>query len=171
METLPWELIGIIGDNLLPMWRCRLYMCNKLWYLKHYNGLSKWRKCITNTLNEIAKIKYKYCDYHTDHSYIQYSTRRYNGAYISYIYMYTYKEEFPPQKLKLVTTFNTGNREYTYNRCGSGCIKAPLTGPIGYICDVDEIMIYREFNEERKQCFDLFNRRYNKDTGFIIKNI
>ncbi len=31
METLPHELVAAIGDNLMPKWRCRLFMCCKLW--------------------------------------------------------------------------------------------------------------------------------------------
>jgi hypothetical protein len=36
MEGLPWELIGQIGDFLLPKWRCRLYICCREWYAKCY---------------------------------------------------------------------------------------------------------------------------------------
>jgi hypothetical protein len=62
METLPWELIGQIGANLLPKYRCRLYMCTKLWYTECYladKWLFLWHNlCKCNILNKITAIKY-----------------------------------------------------------------------------------------------------------------
>jgi hypothetical protein len=62
METLPWELIGQIGANLLPKWRCRLYICCRKWYhlLRQKMPLFDW--CMRmNVLNKEVKnnIDYK----------------------------------------------------------------------------------------------------------------
>jgi hypothetical protein len=60
METLPWELIGEIGRNLAPKWRCRLYLCRKLWYVECYSAdmwLFKWHATNYNVLSDIKSIK------------------------------------------------------------------------------------------------------------------
>jgi hypothetical protein len=61
METLPWELIGQIGANLLPKWRCRLYLCRKEWILGHFlaeRDLFRWHDINRGVLDEIDEIDY-----------------------------------------------------------------------------------------------------------------
>jgi hypothetical protein len=171
METLPWELIGIIGGYLLPRWRCRLYLCRREWYRKYYSGLLEWRRNINGVLNEIAKIKYKYFDYYSvSNSYIQYSTRKYGDNYISYIYAYTYKSDTPTQ-IKLVTTINIGNNNYMYDKSGNGCTKVPAAWPVRCTHGAKKIIGYVKINKKKKAQFDSFIRLYAKNTGFVIKNI
>jgi hypothetical protein len=66
METLPWELIAQIGANLLPKWRCRLYLCTKLWYSTCYSA-DKWlfdwcrkNKLIAPSILGICRTYYSY---------------------------------------------------------------------------------------------------------------
>jgi hypothetical protein len=64
MESLPWELIGQIGGFLAPKWRCRLYICNKLWHTKCYfahnnNALFLHMAKMCSTLKLIKSISYK----------------------------------------------------------------------------------------------------------------
>jgi hypothetical protein len=59
--NLPWELVGQIGANLLPKWRCRLYICNKLWYSTCYSAekwLFLWHMRNSHVLSKLKKIKY-----------------------------------------------------------------------------------------------------------------
>jgi hypothetical protein len=72
MESLPWELIGQIGANLLPKWRCRLYICCREWYYKCYSSddMLKWYIRMRNTISYINTIKYR-------------NVRAENGLYIS----------------------------------------------------------------------------------------
>jgi hypothetical protein len=61
MQHLPWELVGQIGANLLPKWRCRLYLCCKLWHSECYlaeRDLFRWHKSIHDTLCDILEINY-----------------------------------------------------------------------------------------------------------------
>jgi hypothetical protein len=79
METLPWELIGVIGANLLPMWRCRLYLCCKDWYI-HMSLADKelfiWHKMNTDNIANINCIDY---DIIVAHKKILISRRKYNN--------------------------------------------------------------------------------------------
>ncbi len=60
---LPHELIAAIGDHLAPKYRCRLFICCKVWHHECYSreyDFFKW--CSHNNDNslEINKIKYEY---------------------------------------------------------------------------------------------------------------
>jgi hypothetical protein len=65
MESLPYELVDMIGANLLPMWRCRLYLCCKVWYDTCYlmqRDLFSWHNCVAFTNKEIKEIRYNIYD-------------------------------------------------------------------------------------------------------------
>jgi hypothetical protein len=69
METLPWELIGQIGGFLAPKYRCRLYLCRKLWYVECYLATYDFFqvcKCMHYVLVDIRKIKYFIYSYYAD---------------------------------------------------------------------------------------------------------
>jgi hypothetical protein len=62
---LPHELITAVGGHLLPTWRCRLFMCCKLWHIECMNiqkDFMKWCANIRVTLNIINSIKYNIMD-------------------------------------------------------------------------------------------------------------
>ncbi len=59
MNNLPYELVAVIGDHLAPKWRCRLFICCKLWRDKCYDvALFTW--CSNNKKNiiDINRINY-----------------------------------------------------------------------------------------------------------------
>jgi hypothetical protein len=61
MESLPYELVDMIGTNLLPKYRCRLYLCHKVWYDTCYlmqQTLFNWHQKNKLITNDIAKISY-----------------------------------------------------------------------------------------------------------------
>ncbi len=61
METLPHELIAAFGDYLAPKYRCRLFMCCKLWYRECFwpqRWLFRWYAQIANINKSILTIKY-----------------------------------------------------------------------------------------------------------------
>ncbi len=64
MEILPHELIAAIGDRLVPKWRCRLFICVKLWYSECYMNTDNkylliWYGKISPSLAYINNIKHK----------------------------------------------------------------------------------------------------------------
>jgi hypothetical protein len=61
METLPYEIVAAIGDHLLPKYRCRLFMCCKLWQREctwPQRWLFQWYEEITRVNKLIKTIKY-----------------------------------------------------------------------------------------------------------------
>ncbi len=58
-QILPYELVAAIGDHLAPKWRCRLFMCCKLWLQKCYqDDLFKIYKNMYLNLMIIRNIHY-----------------------------------------------------------------------------------------------------------------
>jgi hypothetical protein len=69
METLPWELIGQIGDFLRPKWRCRLYICCRSWWqlLRQNAPLFDWCKRVDALNKEVVNnIDYRIIGLYTN---------------------------------------------------------------------------------------------------------
>jgi hypothetical protein len=61
MDALPWEIVSVIGANLLPKYRCRLYICTKLWYSECYwrhIDIFNWHKNSARVHKDISRIRY-----------------------------------------------------------------------------------------------------------------
>ncbi len=56
MNNLPWELVAAIGNFLAPKWRCRLFICCRLWYRTCYLAAKDIFTVCKHKLNVIADI-------------------------------------------------------------------------------------------------------------------
>jgi hypothetical protein len=173
METLPYELVGQIGAFLAAKWRCRLFICTKLWYVQCYDDLLRWRKNINGALNEIAKIDYKCVEYFKPHTYVQYSIRKYGDNYITYTYMYTYimvRGAF--NRVRLVFSIDIENMEYEYVKHNKGRVKMRIVGDHkSYVRDIKKIKTYERLSKEKAVAKRAFNKYCSADSGFIVIHI
>ncbi len=64
--NLPHELIAAIGDHLLPKWRCRLFMCCKLWQrecAQSQRDLFQWCAKINLAAKQFCNVSFVYAQY------------------------------------------------------------------------------------------------------------
>ncbi len=81
---LPYELVTAIGAYLAAKWRCRLFMCCKMWYYTCSNNFIdqfNWHKRIFNVNNFICKEMYYniYSDVYDDNDYLLVISKRIIG--------------------------------------------------------------------------------------------
>jgi hypothetical protein len=61
IRDLPHEIVAAIGDHLLPKYRCRFFICCKLWQREcawPHCALFKWHSNIHKTLKIVQNINY-----------------------------------------------------------------------------------------------------------------
>jgi hypothetical protein len=121
MEDLPHELIAAIGDHLLPKWRCRLFMCCKLWQHEcawPQRDLFQWHSNNWLNIKFIASnVKYD-CIKVTEHAYIVKKNIKPNLlAFIYYVYSPGNSDRINPHISLVIIA-----RKYLYNDANPWCL-------------------------------------------------
>ncbi len=155
IESLPHELIAIIGDYLLPKWRLRFFLCRKDWYFsrtRRQKALFKWHNRMMMVIIDISNIKYKCVEYYAGNMYKQKSVRIFAKTTVHYTYDHIY-EVWSDNKVRIRLWFRIQCSNKKYWRFGNGMksirenteIKVYIPIIIPKRMSNDKIHLYNEF--------------------------